>query len=177
MMIALFLAALAVAGLACAYFKTAIPVWTGVIGAVLLGFSVAGEPNWWLLSLSWILFAAVAVPLNYLPVRRQFITGPILDTFKTMVPQISDTEQVALDAGTVGFEGELFTGRPRWSRFIKQPLHELTTEEQAFVDGPVEELCDMVDEWEVSHYRAGLTDKAWEHLKSNGFFGMIIPKR
>ncbi|AKS42895.1 acyl-CoA dehydrogenase [Wenzhouxiangella marina] len=176
MMIALFFAALAVAGLACAYFKTAIPVWTGVIGAVLLTFSLAGEPGPILLVLSWLIFAAVTVPLNYLPWRRQFLTGPILDTFKTMVPQISETEQVALDAGTVGFEGELFSGRPRWSRFIKQPLHELTVEEQAFIDGPVEELCDMIDEWEVSHYRAGLSEKAWEHLKSKGFFGMIIPK-
>jgi len=177
MMTFLFLATLAVAGMACAYFKTAVPVWTGVIGAVLLLFSLAGEPGWLLLALSWIVFAVVAVPLNYLPLRRQFITGPILDTFKTMVPKISDTEQVALDAGTVGFEGELFSGRPRWARFIKQPLHELTTEEQAFIDGPVEELCDMVDEWEVSHYRAGLSEKAWEHLKAHGFFGMIIPKQ
>ncbi len=176
MMIVLFLLSLGVAGLACAYFKTAIPVWTGVLAAVLLAFSLAGEPNAWLLALSWILLAVVAVPLNYLPWRRQFLSGPILDTFKKMVPQISETEQVALDAGTVGFEGELFSGRPRWSRFIKKPLHELTVEEQAFVDGPVEELCDMVDEWDVSHYRAGLSDKAWEHLKKHGFLGMIIPK-
>ena len=177
MMTLLFLAVLAVAGMACAYFKTAVPVWSAVIGATLLVFSIAGEPSVWLLALSWIAFALVAVPLNYLPLRQQLITGPILDTFKTMVPQITDTEQVALDAGTVGFEGELFTGRPRWSRFIKKPLHELTTEEQAFIDGPVEDLCDMVDEWEVSHYRAGLSENAWEHLKSHGFFGMIIPKQ
>ena len=177
MMILFFFAAIVVAGLACAYFKTAVPIWTGVLAAVLLGFSIAGEPNWWLLALSWIALAAVAIPLNHLPLRRQLISGPVLQSFKTMVPKISDTEQVALDAGTVGFEGELFTGRPRWSRFIKQPLNELTTEEQAFVDGPVEELCDMVDDWEVSHYRASLSDEAWEHLKSNGFFGMIIPKK
>ncbi len=176
MMIVFFLVAVAVVGLACAYFKTPILVWTGTLAGVLLAFSLAGQPNWILLALSWLLLGVVAIPLNYLPWRRQFLTGPILGTFENMVPQISETERVALEAGTVGFEGELFSGRPRWARFIKQPLHDLTLEEQAFIDGPVEELCDMINDWEISHYRAGLSDKAWEHLKKNGFFGMIIPK-
>src|SRR5699024_8847102 len=96
--------------------------------------------------------------------------------FGTMTPQISETEQAALDAGTVGFEGELFAGNPRWSRFVKKPLHELSTEEQAFVDGPVQELCDMLDEWENTHYRAGVSEQAWDHMRKHGFFGMIIPK-
>jgi len=176
MMTLLFLAAVLAAVIGCAFFKAKVPVWTGVIGAVLLGFSIAGQPGWILLSLSWLIFLTVAVPMNHRPWRREFLSRPMLKAFAGMVPQISETERVALEAGTVGFEGELFTGKPRWHQLIKKPLHELTVEEQAFLDGPVEKLCDMIDEWEVSHYRADLPESVWEHLKKNGFFGMIIPK-
>jgi acyl-CoA dehydrogenase len=172
----LFFAVVLAVALTCAYFKVKVPVWTGAMGAVLLGFTLAGQPGWFLLTLSWLVFAAVAVPMNHLPWRREFLTRPVLKAFSGMVPQISETEQVALEAGTVGFEGELFTGQPRWQRLIKKPLHDLTVEEQAFLDGPVEALCDMTDEWEVSHYRADLPETVWDHLKKNKFFGMIIPK-
>ncbi|MEX0914317.1 MAG: acyl-CoA dehydrogenase, partial [Wenzhouxiangellaceae bacterium] len=73
-------------------------------------------------------------------------------------------------------EGELFTGRPNWKRLIEKPLPELSVEEQAFIDGPCEELCAMTDEWEFTHYRIDLSEKAWEHIKKNKFLGMIIPK-
>ena len=93
-----------------------------------------------------------------------------------MLPEISETEQVALDAGTVGWEGELFAGRPDWNLLKKQPYLELTVEEQAFVDGPVEQLCDMLDNWEITHRDADLNPETWAFLKKNRFFGMIIPK-
>jgi acyl-CoA dehydrogenase len=176
MMTLLFLIALLLTGLACAYFKTSITIWTGATAAVLLAFTVAGQPGWVVLTLFWLLFLAVAIPLNHRPLRRELITSHVLRLFQTMTPQISETEKVALEAGTVGFEGELFSGRPRWSRFIKKPLHELSVEEQSFIDGPVEKLCDMIDEWEFSHYRAGMSDEVWDHLRKSGFFGMIIPK-
>jgi acyl-CoA dehydrogenase len=176
MMTLFFILALLGVALACAYFKTSILIWTVATGTTLLAFTIAGQPGWILLVLAWLLFAAISAPLNYLPWRREFMTAAILKSFTKMTPQISETERVALEAGTVGFEGELFSGRPRWSRFIKKPLHDLTVEEQAFLDGPVEQLCDMIDDWEISHYRAGLSDQAWAHMKKNGFFGMIIPK-
>jgi len=176
MMTLFFIAAVLAAVIGCAFFKVKVPVWTGVIGVVLLAFTFAGQPGWAQLTLAWLLFLAVAVPMNHLPWRREFLSRPILKAFSGMVPQISETERVALEAGTVGFEGELFTGKPRWHRLIKKPLNELTVEEQAFLDGPVEKLCDMIDEWEVSHYRADLPEAVWEHLKKHGFFGMIIPK-
>ena len=176
MMTLFFILALLGASLACAYFKTSILIWTVATGAVLLAFTITGQPGWIALVLAWLLFAVVATPLNYLPWRREFLTASILKSFSKMTPQISETEQVALEAGTVGFEGELFSGRPRWSRFIKKPLHDLSVEEQAFLDGPVEELCHMIDDWEISHQRAGLSDEAWDHMKKTGFFGLIIPK-
>ena len=176
MMTLLFFAAVLATAIVCAFFKVKVPVWTGAIGAVLLAFTVTGQPGWIALTLTWVVFLAVAIPMNHRPWRRQFLSQPILKAFAGMVPQISETEQVALEAGTVGFEGELFTGKPRWHQLIKKPLHELTVEEQAFLDGPVEDLCDMIDEWEISHYRADLPEPVWEHLKKHGFLGMIIPK-
>lgn len=176
MMFLIFTLALLVTLIGCAFFKLSIPIWTATVAVVLIGFTLIGEPGPIPLVLAWLALAAVAVPLNHAGWRREFFTLPVLKAFKAMMPQISETEQVALDAGTVGFEGELFGGNPNWNRFVKEPLGELTVEEQAFLDGPVEELCDMIDEWETTHYRANLSEAVWAHLKKHGFFGMIIPK-
>ena len=89
---------------------------------------------------------------------------------------MSETEQVALEAGTVGWEGELFAGKPNWQLLKKQPYLELTVEEKAFIDGPVEELCGMLNQWEITHRDADLNPETWDYLKRNRFFGMIIPK-
>jgi len=176
MMILLFIFALVAVSVACSFLKTSLQIWTGAIAATLLVFTLAGEPGWISLTVGWLVFAAIAVPLNYLPWRRAFISAPVMKAFQGMTPEISDTEQVALDAGTVGFEGELFTGKPNWKKLLSRPLPELSVEEQAFIDGPCEALCNMIDEWEFTHYRVGLSDEAWEHLKKSKFFGMIIPK-
>lgn len=176
MMLLIFALALLATLIGCAFFKLSIPVWTTAVALVLIGFTFLGQPGWVSLVLAWLILAAVAVPLNHTSWRREFLTAPVLKAFKAMMPQISETERVALDAGTVGFEGELFGGNPNWDRFVKQPLGELTVEEQAFLDGPVEQLCDMIDEWETTHYRANLSEAVWTHLKKYGFFGMIIPK-
>jgi len=175
-MILLFILALVAVSVACSFLKTSLQVWTGGVAATLLVFTLAGEPGALSLTLGWLIFAAIAVPLNYLPWRQALLTAPILKLFRTMTPQISDTERVALDAGTVGFEGELFGGQPNWKKLIDKPLPELSLEEQAFIDGPCEELCGLIDEWEFTHYRIDLSEKAWEHIKKNKFLGMIIPK-
>ncbi|MFU8877828.1 MAG: acyl-CoA dehydrogenase [Wenzhouxiangellaceae bacterium] len=176
MTLILFLLALLAVSLACSFLKLSLKIWTAAFAVVLLGFTFAGQPGWLSLSVVWLLFLAVAVPLNHLPWRRAFITAPVLKVFAKMTPQISETEQTALDAGTVGFEGELFTGRPNWRKLIEKPLPELTVEEQAFIDGPCEELCDLIDEWEFTHYRVDLSEQAWKLIKEKGFLGMIIPK-
>lgn len=176
MMLLLLVLALAATVIACAYLRTSLLTWTAATAAVLTVFTLVGQPGWISLTLVWLLFLALAVPLNWLPWRRRLLTTPVLKVFETMTPQISETERIALEAGSVGFEGELFSGRPNWRRFVKRPLPELSAEEQAFLDGPVEELCDMIDEWEFTHYRAGLSDQVWDHIKKHHFFGMIIPK-
>jgi len=163
--------------LVCAFYGTSLLVWTGAmaVGIVVLG-ATGSVPLISLLVIA-VLFAAVALPLNVKPWRQQLISGPFLKQFRRMLPDISETEQVALDAGTVGWEGELFAGRPDWKLLKKQPYLELTVEEQAFVDGPVQQLCDMLDNWEITHRDADLSPETWEFLKKNRFFGMIIPKQ
>ncbi|MEM7053866.1 MAG: acyl-CoA dehydrogenase [Pseudomonadota bacterium] len=177
MMIVLFILALLAVALVCSFLKVSLLSWTVATAATLITFTVFGEPGWVSLTLGWLAFLAAAVPLNYLPWRQAFISAPFLKSFASMVPRVSETEQVAIDAGTVGFEGQLFTGRPDWRSLISQPLPELSVDEQAFIDGPCEQLGDMVDEWQFTHHEAGLTDEVWEHLKKHKFFGMIIPKK
>jgi acyl-CoA dehydrogenase len=93
------------------------------------------------------------------------------------MPAMSDTERAALEAGTVWWEAELFTGRPDWRRLRGFPAPRLTPEEQAFLDGPVEELCGMIDDWEITEERRDLTPQTWDYMKRQGFFGMIIPRQ
>src|SRR3569623_508282 len=66
---------------------------------------------------------------------------------------------------------------PDWQQLLKQPKPELSTEEQAFLDGPVEQLCAMIDDWQITHELADLPPEVWEFIKKNRFFGMIIPKQ
>ncbi|HKB55275.1 MAG TPA: acyl-CoA dehydrogenase, partial [Ramlibacter sp.] len=81
------------------------------------------------------------------------------------------------DAGTVWWDGDLFSGRPDWDKLLAVPAPALTAEEQAFVDGPCEELCGMCDDWEITHERQDLPPRAWQFMKDKGFLGMIIPKK
>jgi len=90
---------------------------------------------------------------------------------------MSSTEREALEAGTVWWDGELFTGHPEWNKLLSAAAPKLSAEEQAFLDGPCEELCRMLDEWDITHRRADLSPEAWDFLKKKGFFAMIIPKR
>ncbi|WP_240143549.1 acyl-CoA dehydrogenase [Nitrosomonas sp. JL21] len=124
-----------------------------------------------------VLIAVVALVLAVPVVRRFVVTNRILKIFRTMLPQISQTEQEALDAGTVWWEGDLFSGKPDWKKLLAYPKPQLTTEEQAFLDGPVEQLCAMLDEWKITHELKDLPPEVWQFIKDNGFFGLIIPKQ
>ena len=150
--------------------------WTLGMVLVLVGFAVFTDVSMLAITILAVLFAAVAIPLNYKPLRRQWLSAPFLDIYRKMLPTLSDTEKVALEAGTVGWEGELFAGNPKWNSLLEQHWPQLSEAEQAFVDGPVEELCQMLKPWENSHELADLPPEVWSFLKENNFFGMIIPK-
>jgi acyl-CoA dehydrogenase len=123
-----------------------------------------------------VLLALIAVPLLLPQIRLSAITAPLLAFYAKILPPLSETERVALEAGTVGFEGELFSGKPNWQVLHDQPAPTLTADEQAFLDGPCEQLCRMIDDWDITHVRADLPPEVWQFIKDNRFFGMIVPK-
>ena len=162
--------------LASAFYGTSLLMWTIAMAAGILVLAATGSVPFLSLAIIALLFAVIAIPLNVKPWRQQLISAPFLRQFRRMLPTISETEQAALDAGTIGWEGELFAGKPNWTVLKKQPYLDLSMEEQAFLDGPVEELCGMLNQWEITHRDADLNPETWEFLKSQKFFGMIIPK-
>lgn len=124
-----------------------------------------------------ILLAIIALILFVPVIRRLAVSNQILKLFRKMLPQISQTEQEALDAGTVWWDGDLFSGKPDWNKLLAYPKPQLSEAEQAFLDGPVEQLCDMLDEWKITHDLKDLPPEIWQFIKDNGFFGLIIPKQ
>jgi acyl-CoA dehydrogenase len=124
----------------------------------------------------WVLLAALWL-LNVRPLRKVIITRPFMKTYLRALPSMSQTEKEALEAGTVWWDGELFTGAPRWDKLLAARPPQLSAEESAFLAGPCEELCRMLDEWHITHERGDLPPQVWEFLKTRGFFAMIIPKR
>ncbi|MDW8469059.1 MAG: acyl-CoA dehydrogenase [Burkholderiales bacterium] len=122
-------------------------------------------------------FAALAAALNIPPLRRRLLSDPVLALYRRILPDMSQTEKEAIEAGTVWWDRELFSGKPDWEKLLSVPAPRLSPEEQAFLDGPVEEVCAMVNDWEVTHERYDLPPEVWQYLKDNGFFGIIIPKK
>ncbi|MDH5178527.1 MAG: acyl-CoA dehydrogenase [Gammaproteobacteria bacterium] len=108
--------------------------------------------------------------------RMKWISQPLLKLFKKVTPSMSQTEREALDAGSVWWDGELFSGKPKWKKLLAFPAPALSAEEQAFIDGPVNELCKMIDDWDLTNHRGDLPQEVWQFIKDNGFLSMIIPK-
>ena len=121
-------------------------------------------------------FLAAILLLTVRPLRRAVLTRAIFKTYKSILPQMSDTERDALEAGTVWWEGELFQGDPDWKKLLAYPVPKLTEEEQAFLDNEVEQACALVDDWKVTTELNDLSSEAWTYIKEKGFLGMIIPK-
>lgn len=127
--------------------------------------------------IGWILFLLVSVPIAYEPFRLEQISSKLLAFYKSVTPELSETEQEAIDAGTVWWDGELFSGAPDWQKMHRVAQPRLTAEEQAFLNGPCDEVCTMVDEWQINHVDADLSDEIWAFLKKHKFFAMIIEKK
>ena len=132
--------------------------------------------------MTWTLL--IALPLAALvalfairPLRRAIVTRAIFAGYRKMLPQMSQTEREALEAGSVWWEGELFHGRPDWSKLLAYPQPQLSAEERAFLDNETAELCRLSDDWVSSHYDHDLSPEAWKYMKEKGFLGMIIPKQ
>lgn len=152
--------------------------WAAWVGPLALGLGIwwvrAEAPGfgWWTCAvLSAIVFLALGVP----QVRRTFLTGHLMRLLAPIFPKMSQTEREALEAGTVWWDKELFSGRPNWKMLTDFQVPGLSAEEQAFMDGPCSELCRRLDDWEIVQ-SDDLPTEIWDFLKEEGFLGMIIPK-
>ena len=147
----------------------------GIVAAYVLVIGIFSSAPGWLLTLIWAVLA-LKLALLVLPQWRQKVfSGPVFKWFQRTLPPMSQTEREAIDAGTVWWDGELFSGRPDWGTLLDYPAPKLSEEEQAFIDGPTEQLCAMVSDWQIGQ-DMDLPPEAWAHIKQHGFFALIIPK-
>ena len=158
-----------------AYRRTDLRTATVVLGALLVAYLLFGSGGFLWNVLLIALFLAVALA-NVEQIRRDNVTRRLFGLYRSMLPSMSKTEQEALEAGSIWWDGELFTGMPDWRRLKNLPPPQLTTEEQAFLDGPTEQLCALLDEWQITHELADMPPNVWQFLKDHKFFAMIIPK-
>lgn len=122
-----------------------------------------------------ILMLLCLLVINHIDLRQRLIVKPIFNVLKKAMPPIGETEREAIEAGTTWFEAELFSGRPDWDKFHAIKYTQLTVDEQSFLDNEVDELCGMLDEWQIYHELKDLPEPVWNFLKTKGFFSLIIP--
>jgi len=158
---------------AAAYLRVSLMTATLAVAATLLIGNLTGIMGAW----AWVVFLVIALPLNISPFRQSVITRPLLKLYRGIMPEMSSTEKDAIEAGTTWWEADLFAGSPNWKKLHNYPKARLSAEEQAFLDGPVEEVCAMVSQHHVSHELADLPPEVWSYLKNKGFFAMIIKKK
>src|SRR5215468_2460354 len=147
----------------------------GIAAALLIAFGAHVLPTL-LLVLMAVVFVVLAVLLNVPSLRRKLVSDAVLAVFRRVLPPMTATEREAIEAGTVGWDGQLFSGRPDWEKWLATPAPKLSVEEQRFLDDECEELCAMVSDWETTNIYRDLPPQAWQFIKDKGFLGMIIPR-
>ncbi|RAP31558.1 acyl-CoA dehydrogenase [Candidatus Marinamargulisbacteria bacterium SCGC AG-343-D04] len=162
-----------------------------VLGVGVFGFLIYHGVSFWFISalimlsiyslggsstLLGIVFAGLLL-LNLSIIRRYILSFPIYVTLKALkfLPTISQTEKEAIEAGTVWMDAELFSGYPDFKKILAQSYPRLQSEEEQFLEGPTEELCKLVKDWEVYQNR-DFPQEVWDYFKKEKFFGLIIPK-
>ncbi len=124
----------------------------------------------------WVIVMFTSASFLMPDLRRQHFSTPIYNIFRKIMPEMSETEQDALDAGDVWVDGDLFQGDPDWKKILAIPKPKMTEEEQAFLDNQTETLCDMLDDWQIQQ-DMDLPEEVWAYIKEQGFLGIIIPKK
>jgi acyl-CoA dehydrogenase len=128
----------------------------------------------------WSLFGWLAAGLlllgSFPGIKRNYVVLPAYRAVKGRLPTISETEREALEAGTVGWDAELFSGTPNWEKLRRVAPISLTAEERAFLDGPTTELCQRLDDWRIRHELHDIPDDIWRFVCERGFLGMLISK-
>ncbi|HET6725657.1 MAG TPA: acyl-CoA dehydrogenase [Gammaproteobacteria bacterium] len=175
-MAAIFWAIIVVGGaIILAYQRASLRTATACAAAIVIAYTFVGDSGW-LKLFWWALFIWAAALFNFDELRRKWLTAPLFDLFRKVMPEMSETERAALESGSVWWDGELFSGCPDWDRLLSTPAPAVSPEEQAFLDGPTEELCGMLDEWKITHELGDLPANVWQFIKDSGFFSMIISK-
>ena len=174
-MLLTLLAALAVFILL-AFFRATVVSWLLAVMVIVPVVAIQARLSETVLQLVYFLLISVIVLFGIPYLRRTIVSGTVLKQFRKTLPPISDTEQEAIDAGTVWWDGELFSGHPDWNKLLAYPKCGLSPREQAFLDTEVEALCAMLDDWDITHKRADLPPEVWQFIRERGFFGMIIPE-
>ncbi len=148
--------------------------WVSTLGLVLAAGWQAGvqSPTAFMTTVGVAVIAALVFGVPTL--RRPLISAPVMGLVRSFLPSIGDTERIALEAGTVWWDGDLFSGDPDWRKLLDFTPQALSKRERAFLDGPTEELCRMVDDWRINQDR-DLSPEVWDFLKRERFFGMIVP--
>ncbi len=159
-----------------AYNRAKLTIWALAVTLFLILMTRLSHFSAWALLTSWLVAALIFFPLYITSWRYKLISKPVLKFYRRVMPSMSRTEREALSAGTVGFEGELFRGNPHWNKLLSFQKPVLSEEEKAFLEGPVEVLCSMIDDWDITHNRADLPPEMWDYLKKQGFFSLIIKK-
>ncbi len=145
--------------------------------ALFLGlYTLFGGFNFFWGLLLWSVFLLPTLLIGLTELRRSRLSRPLLRRIRQVLPPMSETERDAIEAGSVWWEAELFRGAPNWGKLQGYKIPQLSEAEQAFLDGPVEQLCAMIDDWDITHRRLDLPPEIWEFLKQQRFFGMIIPE-
>ena len=158
-----------------AYRSIALRESTIALGVLLISYTIIGDPAGFSLLLLWVTFALL-LSLNIPEIRQNYYSARILKIYKALLPKISKTEQEAIEAGNVWWDAELFTGNPNWEILRSNPKPTLSEKEQTFLDGPVNKVCEMIDEWQVIHKDYDLPEEVYKFIKKEGFLSLIIPE-
>ena len=176
MLTLVWILAVLLGALALSYVNVGGLVWSVAIAAALAVAWVAHALPPWLTLAFAAIFVLLAIPLNIPALRRALISDAILAAFRKVLPPMSQTEREAIEAGTVWWDGELFSGKPNWQKLLEVPHPALTPDEQRFLDHDTQELCAMVSDWATTNVHRDLPPEVWQFIKDRGFWGMIIAK-
>ncbi|CAE6773759.1 acyl-CoA dehydrogenase [Paraburkholderia aspalathi] len=172
-----FILVLVIAALALVYVQARASWWLAFMIVWVAAAHVSGTAGPVATTLLAIVFVLPALVLTIKPLRRTWLTKPVLDIFRKILPEMSPTERDAIEAGTVWWDAQLFSGRPHWDTLLGYGPATLSAEEQAFLDVECEQLCDLANDWETSMVWQDLSPQTWQYIKERGFLGMIIPKQ
>jgi len=175
-MLNLLLLLIAATGLIAIAYRGDKVIYASIFAGALAVITLLGSASF-ILTILFLLITGITALFAIPNIRTKFVSAPMLSMVRKILPPISETEQEAIDAGTVWWDGELFSGKPKWSTLLGAAKPEVSAEEQAFLDGPVNELSRMSDAWKISHDWSIIPDHIIKFVLKNGFLGMIIPKK